>query len=123
MRTLCVWLIFLALICAVPAQAANTIVYGQNTIGITPDGSEDWDATTASANGYYVEWIIFKPSAANDVLCILDGSTGPALIYAASITGDNLVFYPQIRCKPYLDASACTFGTPASARITIGIRK
>lgn len=103
---------------------ANTIVYGNETIGITPDGATDYDVCTdtnlgSPANGIYVEAIIFKPSAVNDVIAIRDKVAGPALLYQTDVTGGGLVVYPCRTVKLYLDASDCTFGTAANVRITI----
>lgn len=107
---------------------ANTIVYGSETIGITPDasgpGGTDYDicadTTLGSPTaGMYVTAIIFKPSAVNDVICILDGAGGPALLYQTDVSGAGLAVNPDRRVKLFYDASECTFGAAANVRITI----
>jgi len=121
-------LLAMLLICFAATSAfavAHTIVRGSQTICITPTGDVDFDLSAYfdQQSDKVIEFIEFRPSAALDVICILDGSDlGPALLHATSIDGGNLIIYPGIKCRPYLDYSGCTFGTAANARITIGYR-
>jgi len=97
----------------------QAVVFGEETIGITGTGNADWGGTQK----YFVKWIFWKPSAANDVLCILDGSGGPPIIWATAVTGDSMIIYPYIYCKPFFDYSACTIGTGANYKVTIAVDK
>ena len=104
-------------------MAAHTIVWGSNTVTITPTGDVNFDMGTYFDNDKEIAFIQFKPSAANDVICVLDGSAlKPALLYATSVDGGNLIVYPEVTCRPFMVYASCTFGTAANARITIGYR-
>jgi len=89
---------------------------------ITPDGSSDWDSTTvpAFANGMRVKSILFYPSAANDVICIKEGSaTGPVIFKAKDVEGRGLLIdFQGNLISPYLDQSECTFDTAANVVVT-----
>lgn len=101
----------------------GTSVGGGETVSITPSGDVDFDMGTYFSNNREILFIQFKPSAVNDVICILDGSNlGPPLLYATSVDGGNLIVYPGVRCRPYMVYASCTFGTAANARITIGYK-
>jgi hypothetical protein len=96
----------------------------ENTVNmftqITPDGSEDWDSQVSFPNGMRVHSILFFPSAAGDVICIKEGSdAGPIIFQAKDVEGRGLfIRFPDNLIRPYLDQSACDFGTPANAVIT-----
>lgn len=107
---------------------ANTIVYGEESVGITPDasggGGTDYDICAdtnlgSPTNGMYIAKLIFKPSQVNDVICILDGVGGPSMLYQTDVIGQGLAIDWYGKAKPFYDASASSFGTAANVRITI----
>lgn len=116
------------LLMASPAWAANTIVYGNHTVGLSAiDSNYDFgaDSTLGSpgANAI-IDWIQFRPSAAGDIICILDGAAAakPVLMHATSVDGSTLIAYIGKKCRPYLVVGSCTFGTAANVRVTIAYR-
>lgn len=112
--------LFLLLLTSSAWATAQAVVFGEQTIGITMTGDADW----GGSQRYFVNWIAWKPSAANDVLAVFDGSvTGPMLIYATAMTGDSMVMPIYAFCKPIIDYSACTIGTGANYKVTICVDK
>lgn len=87
---------------------------------LTPDGSSDWSSATTFPKGMRVWYILFYPSAANDIVCIKEGGAdGPVIFKAKDVDGRGLQLrLPGNLINPYLDQSECTFGTAANARIT-----
>ena len=108
-----------ALLCALPAWAANTINASMAVVEIIPDGSTDWDSATLFPSGMILQYIAFYPSAAGDIIQVRDGSaTGPAFFKFKDLGGGGtLIYYGNSIVKPYFKASDCTFGTAANARI------
>lgn len=104
---------------------ANTIVYGTRTVGLSAiDTNYDFGADSTigtPGSNYIILSIAFKPSAANDVICILDGAAAakPALLYQTDITGAGLIVYPGTKCRPFLVVGDCTFSNAANVRVTI----
>ena len=99
------------------AVTENTL---NNFTQITPDGSLDWDSQVSFPKGMRVFYILFYPSAANDIICIKEGSdTGPIIFQAKDVDGRGLLINLRGNLTyPYLDQSACTFGTAANVVIT-----
>lgn len=112
-------------------MATTTTVKG-TTIDIE-DIAADWFLNNAAPNGLgttgkwedsgiCVEYIVFIPTAANDILVILnsfDGDdTDPHLVYhKVADTTDSRIVYFNSRAKPiwpFIDLSACTFGSVGS---------
>lgn len=87
---------------------------------ITPDGTNDWDSTQEFPKGMRVWYILFYPSAANDVICLREGGkTGPRFFKAKDVDGRGLaLFLPGNIIHPYLDQSECSFNTASSVTIT-----
>jgi len=103
---------------------SNTTTEGRGTIVIVPDGSTDWVAgTDTGIEDYKVVSIQFIPSAANDRLIVRDKSiTGIEKFDSGLAPGTAPIFepYPEPQwMMPVIDASECTFGTPASCKIII----
>lgn len=96
----------------------------ENTVNlftqVVPDGTHDWDSKVSFPNGMKVYYILFYPSAANDVICIKEGSdTGPIIFQCKAVNGVGLwIKLPANLIHPYLDQSACTFSTPANVVLT-----
>ena len=89
-------------------------------ITIIPDDSLDWDSKVNYPNGLRVWSVLFFPSAANDQICLKDGSdAGPTFFKAIDVEGRGLIIrLPANNINPYMDFSECTFDTPANVRIT-----
>ena len=113
-------------------MAANAITQGSDWLEFTvTSGANDWDCTSAGdgvpsefhTKGICLRQVTFQPSAANDVFVIKDGSaTGPVVFWGKAAAGSETVReYPEpgLWCKPYIDASDCTFDTSASIVATI----
>ena len=111
---------------------ANTTTVSGSTIQIVPDGTTDWvwstDLTTGmgGGGGILIKSIQFLPSATSDRLIIHEGGLDGAAIFDSGPFADAYdarvkTFDPNKWCKPYFDASDCTFGTAASCRIYIEI--
>lgn len=101
---------------------ANTVTYTGNEITIIPDGATDWDSTTYFPAGVRLRGIKFYPSAANDVLSIDNGAAaGPVITKIKDITGGGAkdTFPGGFDCKPFLDASDCTFSVAANVIIIL----
>ena len=91
----------------------------------------DWylsnDLSAYAATGILLHFILFIPSAAEDILHVKNSAGGvathPTLYYKqAESTYDTQPFNlakPK-RCWPFIDISACTFATAANARVIIG---
>ena len=112
---------------------ANTVTFQGKIIQITPDGTQDWypsSTTTGEGLGLPTDWICvksiaFEPSAANDALVINEaGTDGPSIMHVScTATTDQKIKYfgDGSWIRPYMDASDCTFGTAANARILIEV--
>ena len=87
---------------------------------ITPDGSSDWDCSESFPNGMRVWYILFYPSAANDVICLREGGkTGPRFFKAKDVDGRGLSLpLPGNVVFPYLDQDECTFDDASLVTIT-----
>lgn len=111
---------------------ATVTTFNRNVIEVETIAA-DWYLNNADPNGLgtgsdwedsgiCVEHIIFVPSAANDVLVILNSNDGTAtdahLVYhkVASALDSRVVYYnpsaPPV--FPFIDESACTFGSVGS---------
>ena len=111
---------------------SNTTTINGNVIEITgldADWYVDNDLANLSA-GLIIDSIIFKPSAANDVMVIKnskDGTETDPEIVNWKVGGDTeeQVWYNKAlgaRYYPFIDISDCTLGTAANARVIIQIR-
>ena len=91
-----------------------------NFITVIPDGSSDWNSKDTWPNGLRVWYILFWPSAANDVICICeDGDSNIPILKAKDVDGRGILLrLPGNLCFPFLDNSQCTFATPSDVRIT-----
>lgn len=116
--------ILLALACVFWSSVAWATAHavktpGANSYGIVVSG--DVNHTFPTGN---VMWILWKPSAAADVLCIRDVSAaGAALIYATSVDGSSQVLYIGGKCTPFLVFASCTIGTGANYEVTAFYKK
>ena len=98
---------------------ANTLTAQGTVINIVFDGStNDLDFASYFPNGIRMAGIGFVASADSDILVLKERSdTGKTIAY---ITGTGEVLWSApVHAKPYLDYSACTFGTPASCKVII----
>lgn len=116
--------ILLVCLWAAVVMAANTVTVSGLIIEIVPDGVTDWDSKGLFPGGMVVDYLIFYPSAANDIIKLREGlATGPAIIKAKDIPGGGLILSPQGGVlHPYLKGSDCTLNTPANASIIIKMR-
>lgn len=111
------------------AWPANTTLYADGTLKITPDGSTDWTWKSGmedggvSPAGIIVYSIQFNPSAANDILILHNGGVDAVEVFnsgPAAGTAPIIKYFPGgKRIKLVLDASDCTFDTAASAAIFV----
>lgn len=92
----------------------------------TLDADWAWTDTFTSgypyANGIRAQYIIFYPSAANDILVLEEGSdSGPEIFpVKCNDTYDQRIVYPgATRIKPVFDYTDSTITTPADAKIII----
>jgi len=109
----------------------TTTVYGNviQITGLDADWYIDNDLSGFDA-GLIIDSIIFKPSAANDVMVIRnskDGVDTDPEIVNWKVGGDTeeQVWYNKAlgaRYFPFIDISACTLGTAANARVIIQVR-
>lgn len=113
---------------AMPSWAANTVTINKKLgiINIVPDGSTDFDLVATYPDlpdGVRLREISYLPSAGTDVLRFKSATDAGVDIMPPlkSITGatQRYIFDDSVMYKPYLDASACTFGTAASVIIII----
>lgn len=103
---------------------ANVTTMTGSTITITLDGTTDWvwSTDTPFPNGLAIKYIHFHPSGANDVMIVHEQSVDGAEIFRAKCSGDtdDRIHYLDGDWKrPVIDASDCTLGTAANARVTI----
>lgn len=116
---------------------ANTTTITGNVISIVLDGSTDWllsDTGDSSGGttllvdcvktGLSVDSITFVPSAANDIILINEDNLSGAEIFSAKAATTNPIttYYHGLWLHPAIDASDCTLGTAANARVIIIIR-
>lgn len=105
---------------------ANTITQGRGTITIVPDGTTDFIAgTNSELSEYLVCSVQFIPSAANDRLIVRDKTiTGVKKFDSGPAAGTSPILETVAGGRgqwmmPVIDASECTFGTPANCTIII----
>jgi hypothetical protein len=103
---------------------ANTTTLTGSTVTITLDGSTNWvwSSELPFPDGVRLKWILFHPSAANDVLVIREASTSGAEIFrvkCSADTDDRVLYYKGAFLRPVIKAADCTLGTAANARVTM----
>lgn len=116
--------LFLVCLAASFAMADNIVNVDGLIIEIVPDGATDWDSRDLFPGGIVMDYVIFYPSAANDIIKLRERSaTGPGIIKGKDILGGGLIISPQGGVlHPYLKATDCTINTPANASIIIKMR-
>lgn len=84
------------------------------------DASSNWDSLIDLPQGIRAWYILFFPSAANDIICIRQGSaTGPIILKAKDTEGKGLLLnLPGNVINPYIVRSECTFGTYGNVVLT-----
>lgn len=114
---------------------ANVTTYKRGFIEIT-GLDDDWHYTTEMAalktagrypkrhvdyyGGLRLQGIVFKPSAANDVMVIHEEGLDTTPIFDVKVAGatDTRKEYLDGKlCRPTIDISDCTLGTPANASV------
>jgi len=111
-------------------MGANTTTIDGSIIQIIPHSTfdADWIWSTELSehnhmNGIVIRSIQFNPSAANDIMIIHEAGVDGPNIFHVKCTADTdqriKYFNPPLHCAPVIDASDCTLGTPANARVLI----
>lgn len=122
--------LMLTLILCFPAFSAT--VKGKKCItvtGIDPaDGTTDWYATEEGYPTHLDIWcIVFYPSATGDIMKIHDDGLDTWEVFDSGESADKydktiLYLPPGTKVKLVIDASDCTIGTPANAKVKIYFR-
>ncbi len=100
---------------------ANTLTVSDQIITLAFDGStNDLNFATYFPAGVRVISVGFIASAVTDVLVLKERSDSGATLAQISNTG-SANFPTPFDCFPYLDYSACTFGTPANVKVIVYI--
>lgn len=108
-------------------MAVNTTKVSKTTIMVTGFTADDWYLSNDLVGwdaGLILESIVYKPSAANDVMIIRNSNvatTDAAIMVEWKVGGDTeeQVYYhnSNMPAFPYIDFSAGTFGTAANVRV------
>ena len=84
------------------------------------DTSSDWDSKLDFPDGFRAAFIMFFPSAANDVIGIREGSATGPLIKAKDVDGRGIRFdYYGNLIHPYIKRTDCTFSNYVNVVLTI----
>ena len=110
----------------------STTTYKGSIIQVTsPNLTADWSLSNASLNdldalepGIPVSYIQYTPGASADVCVVKDrNDAGPiiAKFECADAYSQKIVYFSGMRCKPYVDISAGTYGKTVNSILTIGV--
>jgi len=132
LTTLLISLMLTVALCYPAFGASAGTAKGEKCITITgidpADGDTDWYSTKV---GYPYDldiWcIVFYPSATNDIMIIHDDGLDTWELFDSGKCADTydarvLYFPPRTMIRPVIDASDCTIGTPANAKVKIYFR-
>ena len=108
---------------------ANTTTVKNRIVQITGlDVDWHWNVELPDFSGLdaiSVRRISFRPSAANDVMIIHDGTIDGVSVFevkCAADTDDRIKYFnPPERMAPVIDISDCTLGVAADAKVIIEI--
>jgi hypothetical protein len=109
---------------------ANVTTVSGSTIKIDPDGATEWvwstdlDTGLVQAGSICLRSIQVIPTATNDRVIIHDGGLNTAPLFDTGLLADAydvriVYFVPPRWCKPYIDASDCTWPAVTTTSINM----
>lgn len=133
MKKVILWLIVVFLVYLYVlgnSYAANTIIWGEDTIEISAiDSDWTWNETgsgspyTGNSRGIKVDYIIFVPGAAADDLSLLEEDANGGELFpnfeVPTLQGYMIYFFGGKVIKPFLDYSESTLSS--GSKVIIGL--